>query len=112
MFYGKLQLEIKGGQAELEIPESIFPAASLSYKISAVFYSADNEKTQKDTLVEYKFNPLNLKVEADVDSVRFTCLYQGLRKEMQAEITARDIDDKNCGKAGDAPLCLAAESIV
>ena len=89
----KTQLEIKGGYAETEIPENVFPEASMNYFVNAVFFSADNEKTQKDTLVEYKYNPLNLKVEADGDSVRFTGFYKGLRKEVQAEILAWDSDD-------------------
>ncbi|MHC1774201.1 MAG: carboxypeptidase-like regulatory domain-containing protein [Lentimicrobium sp.] len=89
----KTPLEIKGGRAEIEIPETVFPEVSMKYYVNAVFFSADNEKTQKDTLVEYKFNPLNLKVESDGDSVRFSCLFTGLRKEVQAEITAYDIGD-------------------
>jgi hypothetical protein len=89
----KTQLEIKSGRAEIEIPDTVFPEVSMKYYVHAVFFSADNEKTQKDTLVEFRFNPLNLKVEADGDSVRFSCFYNGLRKEVQAEISAWDIED-------------------
>jgi alpha-2-macroglobulin len=89
----KTQLDIKGGRAEIEIPENVFPEVSMKYYVNAVFFSADNEKTQKDTLVEFRFNPLNLKVEADGDSVRFSCFYNGFRKEVMAEITAYDIED-------------------
>jgi hypothetical protein len=89
----KTQLEIKGGRAEIEIPDTVFPEVSMKYYVNAVFFSADNEKTQKDTLVEFRFNPLNLKVEADGDSVRVSCFYNGLRKEVQAEISAWDSED-------------------
>ncbi|MET4106110.1 carboxypeptidase-like regulatory domain-containing protein [Hymenobacter sp. UYP22] len=57
------------GETRLNMPDSVLPAANLTYQVQAVFLNGDNERRQQQATVRYAQQPRELQLELRQDSV-------------------------------------------
>lgn len=75
------------GETRFEIPDSVFPPASLNYKINLTLMTADNEKKERSLDAMYLLALDELRIRAPKDSVIMEYLHNGESKPAPAVIS-------------------------
>ena len=82
------------GETKIQIPDSIFPNATLDYKITANFFDSSNEKIQRTEVARYNFESKRIVCNVKGDSIHIHFEENGDIVEKQAKITSH-IGNKN-----------------
>ncbi|MBO9634040.1 MAG: hypothetical protein J7578_13070, partial [Chitinophagaceae bacterium] len=65
------------GETKIILPDSIFPAASFSYNIKAIFLNSNNEREEDNIGMEYLYQPRLAELKQDGDSLRIDVIEKG-----------------------------------
>ena len=80
----------KNVETKIQIPDSIFPAANLSYDVSVTLLTTNNEKITKNEKLKYNFYKSEIKENLVDDSVEFYYHKNGVHQQVDAKIYGED----------------------
>jgi hypothetical protein len=78
------------GEAEIIVPDSLFPAADLEYRLEAVMLTSDNERVEKEENIRFYHKRREFRLTPLRDSVRFEYLENGHALPAQALFSSLD----------------------
>ncbi|QSE96507.1 carboxypeptidase-like regulatory domain-containing protein [Fulvivirga lutea] len=77
------------GDTYFTLPDSIFPAANIGYKVNAKFFTSDNEWSIKELDLEYKSKSSEVKFELKNDSINFKYIKDNQSYSQNAKLIVR-----------------------
>ncbi len=77
------------GETIITIPDSVFPAVDLDYKIKTEFLTSDNERITKEKELKYFYDKKEIKLKVSKDSIRFS--YQCLGSDRPKLVRIKSI---------------------
>ncbi|MCE2733219.1 MAG: carboxypeptidase-like regulatory domain-containing protein [Flammeovirgaceae bacterium] len=102
LWFHKIKLEPLG-ETKVSIPDSIMPAASLSYEAIVSFFNAENERVVKTATLDFEYKPFPLTITIENDSVVIGKLDASNVATTNATLETTDNDGNNSKKVISIP---------